>query len=67
MYSPKIEERFVPVLYRHARARRVPMTRLVSEAIERYLQQLGPEPILPEDGWVVTEQGRDSAPQPKAA
>ncbi len=37
MYSPKIAEPQVRVLYRLARARGVPMTRLVAEIIEAYL------------------------------
>ena len=67
MYSPKIEERFVPILYKHAKVRKVPMTRLVTEAIELYLKQVGSEPISPEDGWVVTDHGRESVHQPQAA
>jgi len=39
MYSPKIDERFIPELYRLGRARRQPMTRLVTEAVERYLAE----------------------------
>lgn len=37
MYSPKIPERFIPVLYHLARSQGRPMTHLVAEAIERYL------------------------------
>lgn len=37
MYSPKIAECLVPRLYRLGKARGVPMTRLVSEAIEQFL------------------------------
>ena len=37
MYSPKIPERLIPVLYRLAQARGKPMTRLVAEALDTYL------------------------------
>ena len=37
MYSPKIKERYIPILYRIARERRVPMTRVVNQVIEDYL------------------------------
>jgi len=37
MYSPKISEELVPVLYRLGKARRVPMTRLVDLLIRRAL------------------------------
>ena len=37
MYSPKIKERFIPILYRIARERKTPMTRVVNEIIQDYL------------------------------
>jgi hypothetical protein len=37
MYSPKVAEHLIPRLYQLGKARRVPMTRLVAEAIEQYL------------------------------
>ena len=40
MYSPKIDERLIPPLYCLARARRQPMTRLVSEVLGAYLARL---------------------------
>ncbi|MEX1023202.1 MAG: hypothetical protein WD058_08645 [Dehalococcoidia bacterium] len=49
MYSPKIPERLIPILYRLGRERHRPMTHLVAEAVERYLE---------DEGWlaeVVTE------------
>ena len=46
MYSPKIPERFIPVLYTLARSRRRPMTHLVAEAVQQYLEAEG---ILPGD------------------
>lgn len=58
MYSPKIPDRFIPVLYRLARARRRPMTQLVAEAVECYLADQG----------VISEAVGDSRPQaPRAA
>lgn len=41
MYSPKIPERLIPILYRLGRERRQPMTHLVAEALERYLEDEG--------------------------
>ena len=37
MYSPKIEEKFVPILYRIAKEKEVPMTRVVNQIIGDYL------------------------------
>ena len=37
MYSPKISEELVPVLYRLARDRRMPMTRLVNGLLREAL------------------------------
>jgi hypothetical protein len=39
MYSPKIKEELIPVLYRLARERKIPMTRLVSSLIEKALNE----------------------------
>jgi len=41
VYSPKVPERFIPVLYRLGRARGRPMTHLVAEAVARYLVEEG--------------------------
>ena len=38
MYSPKIDEGLIPCLYHTARARRVPMTRLVAQLIRKALR-----------------------------
>ena len=54
MYSPKIPEHFIPRLYRAAQAQKRPMTRLVADAVQRYLD----EHEAPEVGYVLTEQGR---------
>jgi hypothetical protein len=37
MYSPKISEKLIPILYRIAKERRVPMTTLVDSIIDSYL------------------------------
>ena len=38
VYQPKIREELIPRLYRMAKARRVPMTHLVSEIVEAALE-----------------------------
>ena len=37
MYSPKIKERFIPVLYRIAREKEIPIARLVNQIVADYL------------------------------
>jgi hypothetical protein len=37
MYSPQISESLIPVLYRIGQIRKVPMTRLVNQLIEKAL------------------------------
>ena len=39
MYSPKIKEEFIPVLYKIAKARGMPMTHIVREALDEYLNK----------------------------
>ena len=39
MYSPKIKETYIPILYKIARARRLPMTHIVREALDEYLKK----------------------------
>lgn len=41
MYSPKISEELIPVLFRVSRSRRMPMTRLVDQILRDYLQRNG--------------------------
>ena len=41
MYSPKVREKYVPVLYRMGQRRGVPMTRLIEEALDSYLTRHG--------------------------
>lgn len=37
MYSPKIREELIPIIYRVAKLKRVPMTCVVNEAVISYL------------------------------
>ena len=39
MYSPKISEKLIPILYRIAKEKRVPMTTLVESIIDSYLDK----------------------------
>ena len=41
MYSPKIKEDYIPVLYKIARVRGLPMTHIVREALDEYLNKPG--------------------------
>jgi hypothetical protein len=38
MYSPKISEQYVPVLYRKSKELKIPMTRLVNQIIQKALE-----------------------------
>jgi hypothetical protein len=40
MYSPKISDKYIPVLYKRARALQVPMTRLVNQIIADALKEV---------------------------
>ena len=40
MYSPKIREDYIPTLYRLAKLKGVPMTKLVNGIIKSYFDQL---------------------------
>jgi hypothetical protein len=61
MYSPKIPDRLIPGLYRTARSRGLPMTRLVADVLESYLATQGQDAeVRPRDR---TGSGRtDSRP-----
>lgn len=48
MYSPKIYEKHIPTLYRLSRLKKIPMTRLVNQIIEDYLQKLKAKHITQE-------------------
>ena len=39
MYSPKIKEEFIPILYRISASKRIPMTKLVNQIIKDYLER----------------------------
>ncbi len=43
MYSPKIKEEFIPILYRVSMSKRIPMTKLVNQIIRDYLLRMGIE------------------------
>ena len=42
MYSPKISEEFIPILYRIAKSEKRPMTRLVNEIIKQEIERRKP-------------------------
>lgn len=39
MYSPKIDEKYIPLLYKLGKSKHKPMTHLVNEAVEQYLKR----------------------------
>ena len=39
MYTPKISEKLIPILYRIAKEKRVPMTTVVDSIIDSYLDR----------------------------
>jgi len=41
MYSPKIFEQYIPVLYRKSKELKIPMTRLVNQIIQKALEEKG--------------------------
>ena len=41
MYSPKIKEEYISILYKIAQARGIPMTHIVREALDAYLNKPG--------------------------
>ena len=42
MYSPKIDEKLIPKLYRLAKSRNKPMTKIVNEIIAAHLEGIKP-------------------------
>jgi ribose 5-phosphate isomerase RpiB len=38
MYSPKIKEEFIPILFKISVSTRIPMTKLVNQIIKDYLE-----------------------------
>ena len=43
MYSPKIHQELIPLLYREAKERQMPMTRLTSRIIKDHFERNGGE------------------------
>ena len=43
MYSPKIDEELIPRIYRLGRLKKMPMTRLVNEILQRELSEMEEE------------------------
>ena len=43
MYSPKLQQELIPLLYREAKERKIPMTRLASVIIKDYFERNGGE------------------------
>lgn len=39
MYSPKIKEEFIPILFKVSVSQKIPMTRLVNQIIKEYLER----------------------------
>jgi hypothetical protein len=48
MYSPKINEELIPRLYRLRKLKRMPMTRLVNEILEKALSEIEEKEITPQ-------------------
>ena len=63
MYSPKIDESLIPILYRLGKARRMPMTRLVNELIAKALET----EQLPDEIRTMMPMAGKTVPQEKAA
>ena len=40
MYSPKIDEELIPRIYRLGKLKKMPMTRLVNEILQRQLSEM---------------------------
>lgn len=57
MYSPKINEEFIPVLYKIAKVQRIPMTRLVNRIIEESLKNFDLKEL--EKQWAQSDISKD--------
>ena len=57
MYSPKIKETYIPMLYKIAKARGLPMTHIVREALDEYLNK-------PEIVSIKTSKGDNNKKEP---
>jgi len=54
MYSPKISEEYVPLLYRLASVKKVPMTQLINQIVKDFLIKSG----IIEEGKIKHEQAK---------
>ena len=61
MYTPKIREDLIPRLYHAAKARKIPMTRLVSEIVAAALVHCEQETEAGSTHAIVTQQDRQHA------
>ncbi len=60
MYTPKISEDLIPVLYRLAKGRRVPMTKLVDGIIRKAVNSILPD-SRPAESCVSSPKPRNAA------
>lgn len=61
MYSPRIDEALIPPLYRLAKARRIPMTRLVSGMLKEALASVDGQQAQAENGAGTAKGGEHDA------
>lgn len=57
MYSPKISEKHIPVLYKIAKIQKIPMTRLVNQIIEESIKNIDLEAF--EKQWALSDTYED--------
>ena len=57
MYSPKIAEKHIPVLYKIAKVKRIPMTSLVNQILEEGIRNIDLEGL--EKRWVISDISED--------
>ena len=60
MYSPKISDEYIPVLYKRARDLKVPMTKLVNQIISEALKE-----VIDDENRPLTVS-EEASPPPKA-
>ncbi|MBZ0159102.1 hypothetical protein [Candidatus Methylomirabilis sp.] len=60
MYSPRIDEDLIPPLYRLAKVRRIPMTRLVSEILQKALMIVDSQQAQADQDGAGTVKGGES-------
>ena len=39
MYSPKVSEEFIPYLYKEAKAKKIPMTKLLNNIVKKHVKK----------------------------